>query len=100
MVRVQDLMRPFHNGSGNANKVAGQQRFGEAVACVLLPGRDDERGVGRPGADDRSHRMAEPACRMQIDEACAAGCLGIAVCHGDHASLLQAQNIRNFGRVG
>jgi hypothetical protein len=49
---VEDLLSPLHDRPRDADEVAVEDRVGEAVPCVLLAGRDDQRRLDDLGTYD------------------------------------------------
>ena len=66
---------------------------------VLLTGGDDQRRLTRLAGDERAHRVAEPAHRVQVDEADLAGGERPAIGHRHRGRLLQAEHVGEIGRV-
>ena len=90
---------PFHRRRSERDEVAGQPRFARQVPRVLLPRGDDQRRLARLAGDQRAHRVAEPAHRVEIDEADLARSERPAVGHGDRRRFLQAEHVGDVGRV-
>jgi hypothetical protein len=69
------------------------------MAGVLLAGGDDQRRLAGFGGHQHAHRIAEPAHRVQVDEADFSGRQRPAVGHADGGRLLQAEHVGYVGRV-
>ena len=93
------FLRPFGHRRGERDEIAREPRLGHQMARVLLPGGDDERRLARLRGDQHAHGVAEPAHRMQVDEAGAPRDQRPAVRHADRRRLLQAEHVLDVGRV-
>src|SRR5919202_5909625 len=86
-------MAAFHVRLGEIYQVSAQERLERDVPPVLLPRRHDERRLVVPRRYDRPHRVAEARARVQVDERCPSGPLGVPVCHPEGRSLLQTEYV-------
>ena len=93
------LLRPFGHRRGERDEIAREPRLGHQMARVLLPRGDDERRLARLRGDQHAHGIAEPAHRMQVDEARAPRGQRPAVRHADRRRLLQAEHVGDVGGV-
>ena len=63
---------------------------------VLLPDGDNQRRFHDPRINEIPHAVSKTAGGMQIDKTGLAGGFRVAVGNGDHAALLECQNIVNI----
>ena len=83
----------FTSGGGDRHQRVVEQRLGQAVALLLLPGGQDHRRARELGIEQRAHGVAEPRRHVHVaGDELAAGAR-VAVGHGHHDRLLQAQHV-------
>ncbi len=68
LVRTRHLAGPFHHRVGDGHEIAHQERVGQGVAQVLLPGGDDQRRARDLRVHETAHAVAESARRVQVQE--------------------------------
>ncbi|HLJ08484.1 MAG TPA: hypothetical protein VKX24_08095 [Acidimicrobiia bacterium] len=100
LAEVADLVLPLGGRPGQAGQVAGEDRLGQQVAPVLLAGGDDHRRAVGQGVGQVPRPAAEPGDGVEVHEARPAAGLGVAVGHGHHHVLLQAEHVVELGMVG
>ncbi|MET3785591.1 hypothetical protein ABIC24_003218 [Methylobacterium radiotolerans] len=100
LVGARHLAGPLHHRVGDGDEVAHQQRVGQRVAEILLPGGDHQRRAGDLGIHQPAHGVAEAARRVQVEEGGAPRALRVAVRHGDRGRLLQGEDVGDVGRLG
>ena len=93
VLQARHLDRPFHQRLGDRHQRIVEQRLGEAVALLLLAGGQDHRRARELGVVERAHGVAEPGRHVHVaGDELAAGAR-VAVRHGHHERLLQAQHV-------
>jgi hypothetical protein len=92
------LARPLDVGPGELDLTPPEERLEHLHRPVLLAGRDDQRGLGVVGVDDRRHRVAHPGRRVEVDQGRPVARQGVAHGHVHHARLVQAEDVAEVGR--
>ena len=93
ILEPRHLHRPLHQRLGDRHQRRVEQRLGEPVALLLLAGGEDHRRAGELGVEQRAHGVAEARRHMHVaGDELAAGAR-VAVGHGHHDRLLQAQHV-------
>ena len=94
------LGRPFHDGCRDRYQRRVQQRLGQPMSLLLLPGGNDQRRARIERREQGAHRVAEPRGDMHVARNQFTRGTGIAVGHGDNDRLLQAEHVAHVRIIG
>ena len=100
VTKLVHLAAHFDDDFGPARQVPREERFGQEVAAMLLPGGDHHRRAGRRHVGQDPHRVAEAGGGVQVDERGPSGGLGVPVGHPDDRPLVEAQHVLEPLRLG
>jgi APA family basic amino acid/polyamine antiporter len=93
VLEPRHLHRPLDERLGDRHQRRVEQRLGQPVALLLLAGGQDHRRARELGIEQRAHGVAEAGRHVHVaGDELAAGAR-VAVSHGHHDRLLQAQHI-------
>ena len=97
---ARDLGRPLHDRGRDRHQRRVEQGLHQPVPLLLLPGGDDQRRAGDMGGVQRADRIAEPGGHVHVAGREPARGARVAIGHGDHDRLLQAEHIADLRVVG
>jgi hypothetical protein len=95
-----EVGRPFHDGCRDRHQRRVQQRLGQPMSLLMLPGGNDQRRARIERREQRAHRIAEPRRDMHIARDQLTRGTGIPIRHGDNDRLLQAEHVAHVRIIG